>query len=303
MLKQIFVVIALCFVATAHARSFSSQHVLVVDENSGKVLFEKDSEASVPIASLTKLMTAMVILDSKPDMNAMINIDQIDVDTLKHSSSHVPVGAALPRKSVLQLALMSSDNRAAASLARTYPGGNTAFVAAVRAKLVTLGMTHTSIEEPTGLSPNNMSTASDLVKMAEAAARYADIVRITTDQNDLININGRNVKYHNTNRLIGQKGWEIQLSKTGYTAEAGRCLIMRFQSAGRKVILVLLNAKASSARALDALNVRRFVSGNQMALSDSPRVTQARRFGRYAKSHYRKRYRHLQLAKADDHAV
>lgn len=262
MLKKLFVAVALCHIAVANAESFASQYALVVDENSGKVLFEKNSEAPVPIASLTKLMTAMVILDSKPDMNAIIHIDPSDVDTLKHSTSHVPVGTALPRRSVLQLALMSSDNRAAASLARTYPGGNMAFMTAVHAKLKMLGMTHTAIEEPTGLSPNNISTASDLVKMAEAAAKYTDIVRITTNPNDLININGRNIQYHNTNRFVGKKGWEILLSKTGYTSEAGRCLIMRLQSAGRNVILVLLNANAISARALDALNIRNFVNGN-----------------------------------------
>ena len=162
---------------------------------------------------------------------------------------------------MLQLALMSSDNRAAAALARTYPGGNKMFVNTVRAKLATLGMTHTFIEEPTGLSPNNVSTASDLVKMAAAAARYQEIVRITTEPNDSFNINGRNVEYRNTNRLVGKKGWEILLSKTGYTTEAGRCLIMQIRSSGHKVIVVLLNAKAKSARRLDALNIRSFVDG------------------------------------------
>ena len=226
MLKKLFVVIALSYITSAIAGHVSSEYAMVVDENSGKVLFEKNSDTPVPIASLTKLMTAMVILDSKPDMNALIDIEPCDVDTLKHSTSYVPVGTTLPRKSILQLALMSSDNRAAAALARTYPGGNKAFVTAVYAKLVTLGMDHTVLVEPTGLSPNNMATASDLVKMAEAAAKYPDIVRITTNQNDLININGRYIQYHNTNRLVGQKGWQILLSKTGYTSEAGRCLIM-----------------------------------------------------------------------------
>lgn len=262
MLKRIFVVIALCHMAQALAVPFSSQNALVVDEQSGKVLLEKNSETPTPIASLTKLMTAMVILDSQPDMNEIIRIEQSDVDTVKHSTSHVPVGTALPRKSMLQLALMSSDNRAAASLARTYPGGNKAFLNAVHAKIATLGMTHTVIDEPTGLSPNNVSTAADLVKMAAASAKYPDIVRITTEPNDTININGRNVEYRNTNRFVGQKGWEILLSKTGYTTEAGRCLIMRFRSAGRKVVVVLLNAKARSARTLDALNIRSFVSSD-----------------------------------------
>lgn len=259
MIKRILVAIALFHMVVASAMPFSSQYALVVDENSGTVLFRKNSEVPVPIASLTKLMTAMVILDSKPDMNEIINIDQSDVDTIKHSSSRLPVGTALPRKVILQLALMCSANRAAAALARTYPGGKNAFVASVRAKLKALGMTNTVIEEPTGLSPNNISTASDLVKMAEAAAKYPDIVRITTNPKDVIRINGRHVQYHNTNRLVGKKGWDILLSKTGYTLEAGRCLIMKIQSIGRDVILVLLNARASSARTYDAMNIRRYI--------------------------------------------
>ena len=281
MLKKLFVVIALSYITSAIAGHVSSEYAMVVDENSGKVLFEKNSDTPVPIASLTKLMTAMVILDSKPDMNALIDIEPCDVDTLKHSTSYVPVGTTLPRKSILQLALMSSDNRAAAALARTYPGGNKAFVTAVYAKLVTLGMDHTVLVEPTGLSPNNMATASDLVKMAEAAAKYPDIVRITTNQNDLININGRYIQYHNTNRLVGQKGWQILLSKTGYTSEAGRCLIMRIQSSGSNVILVLLNAKASSARMLDAARIRSFVDGDMMSISDSSPAMHERHLGRH----------------------
>src|SRR6218665_3554040 len=143
-----------------------SQSVLVVEDGTGKVLLEKNANVIVPIASLTKLMTAMVALDSKLDMDEEISIDKEDVDLLKHSTSRVPVGAKLTRGEILQLALMSSDNRAAASLARTYPGGPTAFKAAVNAKIRSLGMSQTRIAEPTGLSPQNTSTATDLVKMA-----------------------------------------------------------------------------------------------------------------------------------------
>ncbi|MFC7653566.1 serine hydrolase [Pseudoduganella danionis] len=238
-----------------------SQSVLVVEDDTGKVLLEKNSTVQVPIASLTKLMTAMVVLDSRADLEAPISIDKTDVDTLKHSTSRVPVGAELSRRDVLQLALMSSDNRAAASLARTFPGGPEAFKAAVNAKIRALGMSQTVIEEPTGLSPNNRSTATDLVRMASAASAYPEIRRITTDTKDIINIKGRKVEYHNTNRLVGAKGWDVGLSKTGYTEEAGRCLIMRFKSAGKNATLVLLNAKANSARMMDALNIRRFVAG------------------------------------------
>ncbi|MES2149581.1 MAG: serine hydrolase [Pseudomonadota bacterium] len=266
MIKKILatVLMSMC-AAAAVALPFGSQSVLVVEDGTGKVLLEKNSTSVVPIASLTKLMTAMVVLDAKQDMEAPIEIDKNDVDLLKHSTSRVPVGATISRADVLQLALMSSDNRAAASLARTYEGGPVAFKAAVRAKIIALGMTQTVIEEPTGLSPNNKSTAADLVKMAVAASAYPEITRITTDSKDMIKINGRNVEYHNTNRLVGAKGWDIGLSKTGYTQEAGRCLIMRIKSAGRNATLVLLNARASSVRVLDALNIRRFMAGDEAA--------------------------------------
>ncbi|MFM9433949.1 serine-type D-Ala-D-Ala endopeptidase (penicillin-binding protein 7) [Janthinobacterium sp. CG_23.3] len=263
MFKKIIAVVLASLTSVALAVPLGSQSVLVVEDGTGKILVEKNSNVVVPIASLTKLMTAMVVLDSKPDMNAPISIDKNDVDMLKHSTSRVPVGATLSRQDMLQLALMSSDNRAAAALGRTYPGGPTAFALAVNAKIKALGMTQTVIEEPTGLSPNNRSTAADLIKMAVAASTYADIRRITTDSEDVININGRQVQYHNSNRLVGAKGWEIGLSKTGYTEEAGRCLIMRFKSAGRNATLVLLNARANSARVMDALNIRRFIAGDE----------------------------------------
>lgn len=269
MIKKLAAALLLSASAAALAVPLGSQSVLVVDD-AGKIIVEKNAGAVVPIASLTKLMTAMVVLDSKLDMEEQISIDRQDVDTLKHSTSRVPVGATLSRADVLHLALMSSDNRAAASLARTFPGGPTAFKAAVNAKIRALGMTHTRIDEPTGLSPNNMSTAEDLVKMAAAAARYPTITRMTTDKSDIMQIKGRQVEYHNTNRLVGAKGWDIGLSKTGYTEEAGRCLIMRINAAGRNATMVLLNAGGSSVRISDALNIRRMMTGQ-----DEPRVMKA----------------------------
>lgn len=262
MIKHLFATALMTLSAAAFAVPFGSQSVLVVENDTGKILLEKNADTVVPIASLTKLMTAMVVLDAKLDMNEQIEIDRDDVDRVKFSSSRVPVGASISRSDVLHLALMSSDNRAAAALARTYPGGNEAFKAAVRRKIRALGMTQTTIEEPTGLSPHNRSTAGDLVKMAVASVRYPDIVRMTTETKETIDINGRGVEYHNTNRLVGAKGWDIGLSKTGYTNEAGRCLIMNITAAGKKATLVLLNAGASSARVLDALNIRRFMTGD-----------------------------------------
>ncbi|WP_342113139.1 serine hydrolase [Pseudoduganella sp. OTU4001] len=279
MLKKITAALLMSISAAAFAAPLSSQSVLVVEDETGKVLVEKNATAVVPIASLTKLMTAMVVLDSKLDMEEQISIDREDVDTLKHSTSRVPVGASISRGDVLQLALMSSDNRAAASLARTFPGGPTAFKAAVDAKIKQLGMSSTRIDEPTGLSPNNTSNAADLVKMAAAAAKYPEIRRMTTDTEEVIAMKGRKVEYHNTNRLVGAKGWDIGLSKTGYTEEAGRCLIMRITEAGRNATLVLLNASGNSARLMDALNIRRLLAGGnepKVMKASSPRKKAAR---------------------------
>jgi D-alanyl-D-alanine carboxypeptidase/D-alanyl-D-alanine endopeptidase (penicillin-binding protein 7) len=275
MLKKIVAVLLSTFTAAALAVPLGSQSVLVVEDATGKIILEKNADVQVPIASLTKLMTAMVVLDAKQDMKEAIEIDRADVDMLKHSTSRVPVGAAIPRADVLQLALMSSDNRAAASLARTYPGGPESFRRAVNAKIRALGLTNTVIEEPTGLSPHNRSTATDLVKMARAASVYPEITRITTDKKDLIKIKGRDVEYHNTNRLVGAKGWDVGLSKTGYTEEAGRCLIMRFKSGGKDNTLVLLNAKANSARITDAMNIRRLIVGPEARSLERPRLLKA----------------------------
>lgn len=273
MLRKLLFAALVGHAISAFALPFSSQHALVFEEESGKILIEKDAHAVVPIASLTKLMTAMVVLDAKQDMDELISIEESDVDTLKHSSSRVPVGVALSRRTVLQLALMSSDNRAAAALGRTYPGGSPAFLEAVNAKVEALGMKNTSIEEPTGLSPYNRSTAADLLKMATAASSYPEIASLTTETGDLVDISGRLVQYHNTNRLVGKKGWDILLSKTGFTREAGRCLIMRMQAAGKHVIVVLLNAQESAQRMVDAENVQRYLSGQPLFVAAAPQTT------------------------------
>jgi len=275
MLRKILFTALACYAISAAALPFSSQHALVFEEETGTILAEKDAHAIVPIASLTKLMTAMVVLDANQDMDELVGIEESDVDTLKHSSSRVPVGVVLPRRTVLQLALMSSDNRAAAALGRTYPGGNSAFLAAVKAKLEILGMHNSSIEEPTGLSPRNRSTAADLLKMATAASTYPEIASLTTETDNLVDISGHPVQYYNTNRLVGKKGWDILLSKTGFTNEAGRCLIMRMQSAGKHVIVVLLNARESTQRMMDAENVQRFLSGQPLYVA-APQARKAK---------------------------
>jgi D-alanyl-D-alanine endopeptidase (penicillin-binding protein 7) len=261
MLKMVVLAALISVTVSAGAVSLGSRHALMIDEETGAVLLEKNSTDIVPIASLTKLMTAMVVLDAQPDMDELIAITDEDVDMLKHSSSRVPVGSSFSRTTLLELALMSSDNRAAHALARSYPGGMQVFLAAVRDKAQSLGLRRTNIEEPTGLSPHNTSTAVDLAKMAMAAARYPEIERLTTASADVIEVDGAATQYRNTNRLVGDRNWEILLSKTGFTREAGRCIIMRVQAAGRRAVMVLLNASATVVRTADATNLRRILTG------------------------------------------
>lgn len=261
MVRFYFVALSLLFSLDAQAVLLGSKHAIVVDEDTGVVLLEKHATDIVPIASLTKLMTAMVVLDADLNMQQQITILDQDVDYLKHSSSRVPVGASFSRATLLELALMSSDNRAAYALARTYPEGMAGFLRAVRTKAATLGLRRTNIEEPTGLSPHNTSTAHDLARLASAASHYPDIARITTVADDSIEVNGLATEYHNTNRLIRSQDWHILLSKTGFTKEAGRCLIMRVQTAGHNAIVVLLNARATVNRTADAMQVHRMLRG------------------------------------------
>lgn len=288
MFKKLFVVLLCSYAATAIALPFASRYALVVEEASGKVLLAKNADVEVPIASLTKLLTAMVVLDARPDMDEAITIEDPVNLTNARSRTRLTDGGVLPRRTVLELALMSSDNHAAVSLAYAYPGGIDAFLAAVAAKVDDLGMRHTHIEEPTGLSSMNRSTAEDLAKMAAAAATYPEIVRITTSSGQTVDVDGRSLEYHNSNNLVGQVGWDILLSKTGTTTPAGRCLIMRLNVGGQTIIVVLLKATNLPARTIDALNVRRYLAGEKplLAVAEHPRrmhraAPQALAKGRY----------------------
>lgn len=265
---------------SAGAMSLGSRHALLVDESTGAVLLEKNANDIVPIASLTKLMTAMVVLDAGLDMQQAITITDDDVDTLKHSSSRVPVGATFTRGTLLELALMSSDNRAAFALGRTYPGGLDGFRQAARNKGLAIGLRRTNIEEPTGLSPHNTSTATDLARLVMAAGHYPDIERLTTASADLIDVEGAATHYRNTNRLVGNSAWDIRLSKTGFTREAGRCLVMRVQAAGRSAVMILLNARESVVRTADAVNLHRMLRGEPVM---EAAVTPKRRAARPAR--------------------
>ncbi|HEX6707238.1 MAG TPA: serine hydrolase [Albitalea sp.] len=260
MLKNAFFALLFCVCSAAWADvSFESAHALVVDETSGQVLFEKDSGTAAPIASMTKLMTAMVVLDAQLPGDELIRVTRDDLDTLKHTTSGVPVGALIQRQELLLLALMSSDNHAAAALARTYPGGDAAFLEATRRKIADLQLENTYIEEPTGLSPANHATAHDMVKILKAASDYPQIEDATSQASRTIHVNGRPRVFHNTNRLVGRPGWDILLSKTGFTNEAGRCVTMRLSAAGRPILVVLMGAMASSERWMDAHNIQRWL--------------------------------------------
>ncbi|HEX5634091.1 MAG TPA: serine hydrolase [Gemmatimonadales bacterium] len=249
--------LAVCAPAWAQAPAFGSAHALVVDEASGEVLFEKNARTPAPIASMTKLVTAMVVLDARLPMDEMVRIDPADLDTLKHTTRGVPVGARIARGDLLQLALVASDNHAAAALARTYPGGHDGFAAAVRAKLAALQLHDTTIVEPTGLSADNHATAHDMVQILKAASAYPEIGDATSQSRQTVHVNGRPLVVRNTNGLVGRPGWDILVSKTGFTNEAGRCVTMRMQAAGRHLLVVLMGAMASSERWLDALAIQR----------------------------------------------
>jgi D-alanyl-D-alanine endopeptidase (penicillin-binding protein 7) len=254
------------------AVSFGSAHVVVIDESNGEILLEKDAGTAAPIASLTKLMTAMVVLDAQQDPNEPIRIEEADLDWLKHTRSGLRVGAVGTRAALIELALIASDNHAAAALARAYPGGLEAFVAATQRKVEDLGLTSTSLEEPTGLSAANHASALDMAKVVQATANYPLIAEITSKRTHSVSINGRLRTVHNTNGLVGRPGWEILTSKTGFTNDAGRCLTMRLRAAGRTVTVVLIGAVASSVRSVDALNIRRWLAGDPPVARTPQRV-------------------------------
>jgi serine-type D-Ala-D-Ala endopeptidase (penicillin-binding protein 7) len=239
--------------------ALGSASALVIDQNSGELLLDKSSNAVTPIASVTKLMTAMVVLDAHLDLNEVISVTEEDVDMLKGTRSRLPVGTSMTRDTALLLALMSSDNRAANALGRHYPGGLRAFVAAMNRKAAELGMQATHFDEPTGLSSTNVSTARDLAKMVAAASQYPDIRRASTTAEAKLEIHGRVQGFSNTNALVKSDNWEIAVSKTGYIAEAGRCLVMQARVADKPVIIVLLDSNGKMTRVGDANRIKRWM--------------------------------------------
>lgn len=236
-----------------------SSAALVMDQDTNEVIFAKNSEAVLPIASLTKLMTAAVIVESRLSMDDMVSITAEDVDTEKNSSSRLMVGSTLTRGELLHLALMSSENRAAHALGRTYPGGMYAFVAAMNTKARVLGMTDTRYVDPTGLNSRNQSSAKDLAVLVKAAYQQPLIRELSTSHEYTARVGARQIQFHNTNSLVRSPSWDIGLQKTGYIVEAGRCLVMQARMAGRKFILVFLDSAGKYSRQADAERVRRWI--------------------------------------------
>ncbi len=237
-----------------------SSAALVVDLNNGNTIYAKNARSITPIASITKLMTAMVVLDSDLPLEEVISIDPADLDFLKHTRSRLRVGISLVRGDMLRLALMSSENRAAAALGRAYPGGSEAFVAAMNRKAAEIGMRRTRFVDSTGLSSENVATAEDVVKMVRAAYQYPLIRESTTTTAlQLETGTGPGLRFRNSNDLVKNPGWDIGLSKTGYIREAGRCLVMQARIAARPVVIVLLGSWGTHTRTGDANRIKKWM--------------------------------------------
>jgi D-alanyl-D-alanine endopeptidase (penicillin-binding protein 7) len=239
--------------------ALKSSVALVIDQDTREVLFSKNEEAVLPIASLTKLMTGLIISEAKLPMDEVLTITQADVDTEKGSTSRLKVGTQLTRREMLHLALMSSENRAASALGRTYPGGLQTFVGLMNAKARQLGMHDTHYVEPTGLSSKNQSSAKDLAVLVNQASDDAILREFSTSPGHQVAVGRQTLQYNNTNRLVKSPAWDIGVQKTGYISEAGQCLVMQAKVSGRKLIMVFLDSAGKLTRIADAERVRRWV--------------------------------------------
>lgn len=240
-----------------------SNAALILDSQRGQVLFHKNADSVMPIASITKLMTAMVVLDAKLPLNEGIAIDSADVDVIKYTRSRLRVGTRLTRGELLRLALMSSENRAAAALGRAFPGGLNAFVTAMNRKAFELGMGSTYFVDSTGLNSGNVSTARDLAKMVKAAYGYR-LIRVfsTTAAHEVASVGkvrSRSLNFVNSNRLVRSSRWDIGVSKTGFLSEAGRCLVMHANITGKPTIIVLLDSWGKNSRIGDANRIKKWM--------------------------------------------
>lgn len=247
--------------ATQDALDLKSSVAYVLDQDTNEILFQKNENAILPIASLTKLMTGVIVSEATLDMNEIITITEADVDTEKGSRSRLKVGSQLTRGELMLLALMSSENRAAHALGRSYPGGMTRFVQAMNAKAQLLGMQDTRYVEPTGLSSRNQSSAKDLATLTAHAYNDKALRELSTAHDHQIFLGEKPLNYVNTNRLVRNPQWEIGLEKTGFISEAGQCLIMQAKVSGRRLIMVFLDSAGKLSRLGDAERVRRWVEG------------------------------------------
>jgi D-alanyl-D-alanine endopeptidase (penicillin-binding protein 7) len=251
--------------ATEDPLFLRSGAAIVLDQDTHEVLYSKNPEAVLPIASLTKLMTAMVISEAKQPLDQVLSITDEDIDTEKMTRSRLTPGTQLSRGVLLHLALMSSENRAANALGRNYPGGLAAFVLAMNAKAKQLGMADTHYVEPTGLSSHNQSSARDLAVLVNAAHQVPLLREYSTTPSLDVELGRRQVQFHTTDRLVASPSWDIGLQKTGFINEAGQCLVMQAQMAGRKLIMVLLDSAGKYSRIADAERIRKWVTANRTA--------------------------------------
>ncbi|MCL1824744.1 MAG: serine hydrolase [Betaproteobacteria bacterium] len=252
----------------------SSSAFYVANQNTGEILLQKNARAVIPIASITKLMTAIVVLESRSDLHEMLTITDSDVDYLKGTHSRLGVGTRLTREDMLHLALMSSENRAASALARHYPGGRAAFIEAMNVKARLIGMTDTRFYDSTGLTPRNVSSPRDLSRLVIAASGYAKIREFSTTEERYIYINGHPRRFGNTNGLVKSADWVISVSKTGYISEAGRCLVMQAWMQDQPLVIVLMDANGRNMRTVDAQRVRLWLEERPERLAATRREQQ-----------------------------
>lgn len=237
----------------------SANVALVIDQSSSEILFEKNSHVALPIASITKLMTSLVVVEANQNLDEILTVTEEDVDRKRYSHSRLRIGSQLSRANMLHIALMSSENRAAAALGRHYPGGLPAFIAAMNAKAAELGMSSSRFADPTGLSSANVSSARDLSRLVVAAYQHPLIREYSTDSRYAVEPGGPTLEYRNSNGLIENPEWAIGLQKTGYISEAGRCLVMQVNVAGRPVVMVFLDSKTKQSRLADADRLRKWL--------------------------------------------
>jgi len=241
-----------------------SSIAMIVHQETGEIIYQKNAYTKASIASLTKIMTAMVVLDSGINLDEEVKITKADIDRIKRTGSRIPLGARLTRYELLKFALMASDNRAASALSRSYPTGQKGFIDAMNVKAKQLGMFNTVFADPSGLNKNNVSTARDLVRMVQAAYQYPEIRNLTTQSKGEINYGKRNYKigFVNTNRLVRKGDWDIGLSKTGFIREAGRCLVMQAMVKDEPVIMIFLDSYGKLTRFADAKRVKKWMEKN-----------------------------------------